>query len=1235
MIHPLITRLRKYAAKALPALAFAAMVITSSATAQAQDYTSDLLNHWTLDETSGTSVADSVGTATGTWSGGGSVSSITGQVGTGFNFDGSHNVSNMNTADFTNGQSITIAMWLKPPSTPSDWQVVISKPGSGSFGHFYLETYTNDRLYFGYNGTGNSDHEYLSCATCKVNPGVWTHIAVTYTFGTGSSMKMYFNGVEGAAGTWNFGNGNAAPTPSTGNMELSLTSWGYVGDMDDVRIYNRALSAADIAALYNHTNQGRIIYNTDYSTLQYYNGTDWIRMGSEPVQTTETLTPIHRWTMDDTNTTAIDIIGGNNGTMSGGLDGASDSVTGYIDQALTFSGGVDERLTIPYTSDMGLSEGTWSFWYKTDGTWGTDGSDASNSAVLLNQRDSSSNSGIAISFSGATTWIGTQAKNAGGASVCFAGANTATARDDNWHNITLTFSNALGANLIFYYDGTEIARCTNSAAWSFTGDAMLVGDGSTYYEEYGGEMDDIRIYDRILTPSQVKQLYGLKAYYKLDETAATTTATDSAGSHDGTMTSMTGAANTATGKISTALDFDGSADYIDAGTIDISGPVTLCAWANFDALPSNGNQINLVSNINGGSGTVQYELIIENSGGTYYLGQYWGTGWSLEGWGAPIPITTGSWTHLCASRVSDSEVKFYMNGDEYSSISFGNESIPTTGFSNTMIGGATGAFVNGRLDDVRMYNVALSGSEIRALYNQTNNYCTDAGKIIYNTDESEMQFCNGSTWISMEPHGVTNTTVSLSGDITSNLSGHWKFDDGSGTTAVDSSGNGRNMTLYNSPTWTSGMDAGALSFAPTDSYGLVSSPTSFNMGTADYTITAWVKRNGASGAGQTNILMKVNSDGTWAANGKALYVAEAGESRKITFDAYGIGTVQSNTSIDDNWHHIAVSFKDSSNTVKFYLDGKYDGSATLALTSDDATDVLATSFSSGPSPIIDDIRFYSRVLTDAEIAKVFLTTGGTGDTTTGLVTKWDFEEGAGTTTTDSQSGLVGTLTNGTTWTTGQVGDSAVSLDATDDIISVPANAALNFTGEITLSAWVYPNTIGAVSSGTYQDIIVKGNVGTGAHNWYLKIFEDEIQFGCNGAFTNCYGITSGVNLTAGQWYHIAATFIDATNTMAIYVNGVPATIGSSVLTGAMSSNSYGLIMGEFWSGEELDGRLDDVRVYSRALSAADIATLYGGGGGGNCTSPAGTPGMMIYNIDHSVMQYCNGTQWVGIENHGG
>jgi hypothetical protein len=75
------------------------------------------------------------------------------------------------------------------------------------------------------------------------------------------------------------------------------------------------------------------------------------------------------------------------------------------------------------------------------------------------------------------------------------------------------------------------------------------------------------------------------------------------------------------------------------------------------------------------------------------------------------------------------------------------------------------------------------------------------------------------------------------------LVGYWKFDEGSGTTAYDSSGNGNNGILVNGPTWVAGKYGEALSFDGVDDYVEIAENTDLNPYTNDWTVSAWVNLN--------------------------------------------------------------------------------------------------------------------------------------------------------------------------------------------------------------------------------------------------------------------------------------------------------------------------------------------------------------------------------------------------------
>lgn len=221
---------------------------------------------------------------------------------------------------------------------------------------------------------------------------------------------------------------------------------------------------------------------------------------------------VSHWTLDDTNATALDSIGSNDGSMVNGLTGVSDSVAGIVDEALLFSGGADEGIVIPYGASLNLTQGTWSLWYKSDGSWGTDGSDPTNAAVLMQQATASAASGLTIGKASGSNWVGILAKDVTDTVVCQANGSIAAADglDNTWHHVLGTFSTVSGETMEIYVDGTLSASCTNSAAWAFAGDDLLIGDTiGTWSEEFKGTMDDVRIYGRKLTTTEIAELAAL------------------------------------------------------------------------------------------------------------------------------------------------------------------------------------------------------------------------------------------------------------------------------------------------------------------------------------------------------------------------------------------------------------------------------------------------------------------------------------------------------------------------------------------------------------------------------------------------------------------------------------------------------------------------------------------------------------------------------------------------------
>jgi len=146
---------------------------------------------------------------------------------------------------------------------------------------------------------------------------------------------------------------------------------------------------------------------------------------------------------------------------------------------------------------------------KTNGVWGTDNSDTQNRAVIAVRNDLTGNrNGIFVLQSPASSGGGikVQAKNASGTTVCnIAGPATV---DNLWHHIAVTFSRSSGGPALLYKDGVQAGSCNNSGAWVFNNQQFRLADAQdTFWEEWKGNLDDVRIYNRILSPQEITTLY--------------------------------------------------------------------------------------------------------------------------------------------------------------------------------------------------------------------------------------------------------------------------------------------------------------------------------------------------------------------------------------------------------------------------------------------------------------------------------------------------------------------------------------------------------------------------------------------------------------------------------------------------------------------------------------------------------------------------------------------------------
>ncbi len=205
----------------------------------------------------------------------------------------------------------------------------------------------------------------------------------------------------------------------------------------------------------------------------------------------------------------------------------------------------------------------------------------------------------------------------------------------------------------------------------------------------------------------------------------------------------------------------------------------------------------------------------------------------------------------------------------------------------------------------------------------------------------------------------------------------------------------------------------------------------------------------------------------------------------------------------------------------------------------------------------------------------------------GLVGYWNFEEGSGAAAYD-RSGLgndgVWNGTLGGQWTNGKVGSYAGSFNGADNSITVLDDSSLNFgVSNFSVSFWVKKNTEAT------QGSFISKNSSTDLPGWTFY------QHGANmlallisdGSVS--YDAVYGPAINDNIWRHIVGVVNRSENTLYIYINGVQIQSAAITITGSVT-NAYSLNMGSQWGS--IHGLLDDLRLYNRALSAAEILALY-------------------------------------------
>ena len=474
------------------------------------------------------------------------------------------------------------------------------------------------------------------------------------------------------------------------------------------------------------------------------------------------------------------------------------------------------------------------------------------------------------------------------------------------------------------------------------------------------------------TSQALAQSAGPVAHYKFDEGSGSTAANSgSAGaSVNGTLISGSSGGNTSVssmwepaGKYGSAIEFDGTNDYVDMGTAnnlrigDFGSRVTIEAWIYW-----RGNSVGL-SRIGGFQGyNGDYALwtdgrINGTTGESYDRILFEVDGRNGNALYSPIEtLEKNSWHHIVGTFEAGS-MKIYIDGEpiaEDTTLYYP----PTEGTARLRFGNNENVYFDGLIDDIRIYNYSRTRAQIlEDMYNET-----------------------------------------------VELPAHYEFNEGSGSVAANagSSGVSLNGTLDagigganadESFMWDLGGKSGAIEFDGTDDQVMFSSPAP--MTSAEFTVSAWYKssdcvvggtegvndeyiyRSHSQSADADYITLGPTDDGSVEGN-------DDNQNLRLVIDASGNNQYYGTSDIvDGEWHYLAATRGDGK--IKIYVDGikegEYDDPDSSVPVSYIHTQNYIGNFPGEPNPVhglVDDLRIYGTVLTHDQILEYMGETPVTG-----------------------------------------------------------------------------------------------------------------------------------------------------------------------------------------------------------------------------------------------------------------
>ena len=216
-----------------------------------------------------------------------------------------------------------------------------------------------------------------------------------------------------------------------------------------------------------------------------------------------------------------------------------------------------------------------------------------------------------------------------------------------------------------------------------------------------------------------------------------------------------------------------------------------------------------------------------------------------------------------------------------------------------------------------------------------------------------------------------------------------------------------------------------------------------------------------------------------------------------------------------------------------------------------------------------------------------------------LVALWHFDEVVGGITSDSSGNPNdGILIGGTSLTSGKFG-SALSFDGVDDYVDCGSSGSLDFTTNVTIEAWVYPESIDSL-----QMIVDNRNVLSSGVQLFYRATTNRIEIQINNTIAADGEIPAG---WLDNWHHVLATYTSGVGG-SVYIDGIDVSLNVTN-RGGIGGTGRTTVIGARYTKATLffDGVIDEVRIWNRALEDTEIAYNYSLGDIGIDIKPGSNP----------------------------